>query len=125
MSARNPVSPDIAHLLPAHEGFHVLEILNDEHGAPSDVWRWPVIAWGIDAEMHIPYPITQDGLQFDGHYILQPSGCVTGPWGDIYSGVSDLLSRLREAYADKNPRNRVHTSAQGHAQADSGIAGSL
>lgn len=90
-------------IIVANPGFYVLDILTgDDTVEPI---QYPVIAWALEDGALAPYPITQEGIQLQNVYILQPHGTVERACIDGYPSVGDWLDAQKKEFIAKKGRS--------------------
>lgn len=88
--------------IPANPGFYVLEAIEDDKGYPVETDKSHVVAWALDDDLFLPYPITLYGVRTENVYILQPDGTVELPNVCWFLSEDSWLKTQQQKYTEKH-----------------------
>ncbi|GGC98704.1 hypothetical protein [Undibacterium terreum] len=90
--------PIFALTIAANSGFYVLEVKLDDSCYPVGAYQTPVIAWAIEMEFLIPYPVTLEGAQLHNEDILCPNGSIERASDCYYPNLDEWLTCKQSEY---------------------------
>lgn len=97
----NSPKPEFVKIIPANPGYFVLTTMSDDAGYPAEFDKSPVVAWAMEGESLVPYPVTREGVHIDSPYILEPHGVVERAEIDGFLNVDDWLKSQQDDYMAK------------------------
>jgi hypothetical protein len=77
-------------------GYFVLSAVEGGSGQPEHVHKEPIVAWAIEEESYVPYPITYDGVDTKNSPVLRPDGSVAIACSAQWLDVDDWMQTEKE-----------------------------
>ncbi|WP_295994049.1 hypothetical protein [Rugamonas sp.] len=94
----------VAKIIDALPDYYVLSA-GDDDGALVLTGQEPILAWALDREFYIPYPITQGGMQVDAP-VLRPDQTVAIGGAAYWLSVAEWLADKQEELAIQRKQKR-------------------